>query len=471
MFSVKLKILLLTLLFAVNHPVSVYASEEQEQTKKRLRVEDPGISSATSSSPVNSDDEAAGKPSRKAPKLKEDETSSSVQPASGIIPAQLSIHSHLSTINPSQDASSSPGTTFSTPQPARKYASLPVAAPSAAPSTKPLEEEEEPAEAKKVFTESRIKTEKLAYFYKDQYFDFTDWETETAKILRKVTDAIHKNPILASINIALAQLSIIYEIDSKAHKFDFMLPYFFMSRFPKPDDKKLIDGTLLSIFSTEIKTLTPEEKEKYNHYTSFHVGNLEKIEERPYYPQFRQHLKDIFSLSKSSLKFTRRNELDLPNVPRDFTHFYFHSEQAILIYLMQKKDEYLSQISPQIAKGATITTFLLNIISSNDMCQRCGDTFFRAIEGKNVTNIWGSLIKKEIHTIPPEGLRFFVACVGLQAYPENGIILRDNEGQEICSISSVTRDGTEEVGIDLLSYQYPTVAQHYLSAPKKESKS
>lgn len=211
------------------------------------------------------------------------------------------------------------------------------------------------------------------------------------------------------------------------------------------------------------------EEEKYNCYASFHVGNLEKIEERPYYPQFRQHLKDIFSLSEaeSSLKLTRKNELDLPNVPRDFTHFYFHSEQAILIYLMQKKDEYLSKILSQIAKDATITSFLLNIISSNDMCKRCGDTFFRAIEGKSVTSIWEPVIKNEEYTIPPEGLRFFVACIGLQAYPESGIILRDNKDQEICSIGDVTK----EVGIDLLSYQYPRIAQHYLLAPKKESKS
>ncbi|MBN9413369.1 MAG: hypothetical protein J0H12_05555, partial [Candidatus Paracaedimonas acanthamoebae] len=249
MFSDKLKILLLALLFAVNRPVSIYASDQQpietpENTKKRPRPAGSEIndliltyaSSTLPSSQGSRDDEAAGKPASKVSKRDENAKSTGVASTS---PLQLAT-------TPSENASSSPGATFSAPQPRRNYASSLVAAPSAASSIKPPEEEEEAAEVKKVFTESRVKTNRLAYFYGDQYFDFTDWETKTAEILRKVTDAIHKNLILTSINIALAQLSIIYEIDSKAHKFDFMLPYFFMSRFPKPDDKKLIDGTLLS---------------------------------------------------------------------------------------------------------------------------------------------------------------------------------------------------------------------------------
>lgn len=104
------------------------------------------------------------------------------------------------------------------------------------------------------------------------------------------------------------------------------------------------------------------------------------------------------------------------------------------------------------------------------MCKRCGDTFFRAIEGKSITSIWEPVVKNEEYTIPPEGIRFFVACAGLHKYPDdNGIVLRDTKNPEICSISSATKDGKEQDGINLLSYQHPRIAQSYLQ--KKGSKS
>ncbi|AIL12684.1 hypothetical protein IM40_02745 [Candidatus Paracaedimonas acanthamoebae] len=244
-----------------------------------------------------------------------------------------------------------------------------------------------------------------------------------------------------------------------------------MSRFPSDFDKPVINEA--------VSAAKLEMPEPYKTYNAFHVGNGKDKEGKNYtwknqYSQFKEHLKNIISLPgniESSLIKTRIKKREQQiNDPsgESFSSNYSHSEQAILIYLMQKSDEYLSQFLPQITKGSTITTFLLNIISSRDMCEKCGDTLFRAIEGKNVTSIWESAIKKE-YTIPPQGIRFFVACVGLQAYPDNGIILRDNEDQKTSSISGIVKS-SEQNGIDLLNYKYPTVAQHYLSTPKKESK-
>lgn len=475
MFSDKLKILLLTLLFALNHPVSIYASDDEANetstnvSKKRPRAtapqNNPPLTDAlpvTSSFPKNSDEEAAGKPAPKASKRDENAKSTGVASTSGASSFQSSTSLLQLATAPSENASSSPDAPLSAPQPLRNYTSSPIAAPSAAPSIKPPAEEEEPEEAKKKFTESRVKTNRFAYFYGEQYFDFTEWETETAWILKRVTDKIHTT--IPTINVALAQLSLIYEIGPEIHKIDFMLPYFFMSRWPDDREKSIIEKA----FQTAKIGLTPQES-TYAAYKSFHVGNGEGFTWKGFFSEFKAHLRNIISLpedNKSSLiesRITTRNQqINQPN-GKDFSSDYSHSEQAILIYLLQKSDEYLSKILSQLSKQATITTFLLNISSFNDMCEKCGDTFFRATERKSITSIWEPLIKKEGYTISPEGIRFFVACAGLHKYPrlssdgKSLVALRDKQDQAICSVSLNGKDG-----IDLLNYQHPTVALHYL---------
>ncbi|AIL12685.1 hypothetical protein IM40_02750 [Candidatus Paracaedimonas acanthamoebae] len=236
------KIFLLILLFAVGNTFSIYASDDhtdntQNINKKRARSleseNDPlltGISLDTSSSPINNDGEALEEPPSKNRKLKEGETPSNAAITDGILSAQPSTPSPLLAIELSREASSSPGAILSAPQPQRSRVSSLVATPSSASSEKPPEEETEPEDAEQIFEESRVKTNTLAYFYKDEYFDFTDWEIEISTLSSKFLESLKakfKNHSLKTINVALAQLSLFYETDSKILKVDFMLPYFF----------------------------------------------------------------------------------------------------------------------------------------------------------------------------------------------------------------------------------------------------
>lgn len=214
MFSDTLKIILLTLLFAASSPFTLHASEEQTpeaQNKKRSRPQDTAISSAAPSALYNSHDDVLGESQAKYSKRQEDAKSSSAI--------------SLRTIDPSQESSVSPDVLLSDLQPEIGYVPSPVAALSAPSRVKPPEEE--PEEIKPTFEESRIKTNKLAYFYGDQYFDFTEWESETSVYIEKVRAEFRKIFRIRTMNIALAQLSLIYESDTKTHKIDFMLPYFF----------------------------------------------------------------------------------------------------------------------------------------------------------------------------------------------------------------------------------------------------
>lgn len=454
------KILLFILLVIVGNSFSIYASEDhtsdtQSTNKKRSRPQETEnefltteILPNTSSTPISKNDQSLEEPYSKTPKLAENKTPS-----------------YLSAIELSQETSSSPGTIPSAPQLQKNRVSSLVAAPSAASSIKPPEEEIEPEDAEKIFAESRVKTNKLAYFYKDEYFDFTEWETESSDLLQKVTSEIQKVSRLRTMNVALAQLSLIYDTGSTTHKIDFMLPYFFMSRWPDTREKPIIEKA----FQTAKTVLTPQES-TYAAYKSFHVGNGEGFKWLGFYPEFKEHLKNIFPKNrKSSLTperiAKREQQISEPEKnPTDFAYNYFHSEQAILIYLMHKKDEYLPQILHQIIKEATITTFLLNIVSSNDMCERCGDTFFRATERKSITNIWEPVLKEKEYAIPLEGIHFFIACAGLHKYSDDkGIALRDTNSPEICSVSRKANSNEELLeGIDLLTYKHPRIAQRYL---------
>lgn len=96
----------------------------------------------------------------------------------------------------------------------------------------------------------------------------------------------------------------------------------------------------------------------YNTYCSFHVGNGEGFEWKGYYPQFKSHLENIISLpenntsSLTSKRIAQREQhiSDHKNNPSNFAYNYTHSEQAILIYLMQKTQKYWPQFLPPIAE-------------------------------------------------------------------------------------------------------------------------
>lgn len=323
-----------------------------------------------------------------------------------------------------------------------------------------IEEITDEQQTEKFFKESRVRTSKLAYFYKDKYFDFTEWERQSAILLLNITNAIHKTPQLNTMNLALAQLSVICEENTEIYKVDYMLPYFFMSRWP--DQRE--EDAITQAFSAAKKEVIDEGTDAYN-YAPFHVGNGNEFTWKDFYPQFKQHLKNIFSISKdseSSLaleRITQREKQINTFQMKDFSRWYFHSEQAILIYLMHKIDEFFPIIFAKINKEATITTLLLNIVSFNDMCERCGDTFFRATERSSFVSIMKATLKENNYKIPLEEILFFVACSGLEKYPsDDHTILRDQHDHTLCSISHENKDG-----IDVFKYKYPTVAQHYLT--------
>jgi hypothetical protein len=455
------KILFLMLLIMISSSYNSYASDdtkEKEQTrndKKRQRPEDEVSAAETSlhstSAFISDNDKALEETPAKKPRLSFQPSPYLGGPEGDLSSQALLSFNHVATA-PSTSTGPSPGDQQDT-------RSLLPHVPSSS-SISNVEELFKGEQTEQPFKESRITTKKLAYFYKDKYFDFTVWEDQSAKLIRKITEEIHKTTSLKTINLALAQLSFIYEENAEIYKVDYILPYFFMSRWPDEREKTIIHNAFLT---AKREVMAPGQSEQsYNH---FHVGNGKEFRWQGFYPQFKQHLKSIICATEgdgSSLikeRITRREQqINIPTV-KDFSLWYFHSEQAIIIYLMHEADEYLPNILRQIRKEATVIDLLLNIVSYNDMCERCGDTFFRASEKNSFTSIMKAALEKEDYKVSPNGIRFFVACTGLEKYPsDDGTILRDQHDQAICSVSYADKDG-----IDLLNYKHPTVPQHYLT--------
>lgn len=304
--------------------------------------------------------------------------------------------------------------------------------------------------------ESRIATRNLAYIYKDAYFNFEEWEKETRNIIKNMVSSINKTPQLSSLNIALAQLSIIYEEGDKVEKIDFMLPHFFMSRWPDERER------------TKIEEVFFKAKQQYladSPYSHFHVGYGKNFSWRGYYPEFKNHLRSIIPLSleeKSRLiprRINQRIRQINNSTAKDFALYYFHSEQAVIIYLKDRINFYLPKILYNINKEAKISQVLLNMVSYYDMCERCGDTFFREYENRRgFMNAFNNALSSKGYTIPAQGINFFVACAGLEKYSsDDGTILRDSLEAPKCSIP---HEGKE--AINLLNTNL-AVAQHYIN--------
>jgi hypothetical protein len=308
--------------------------------------------------------------------------------------------------------------------------------------------------------ESRVETKSLMYLYKGQCFDFGQWEDHVKNLIKSMTSSINKIPQLKSLNIALAQLSIVYEEGpEKIEKVDFMLPHFFMSRWPDDREKTDIE---VAFSKAKQQYLVDNEHSMYGH---FHVGNGKNFSWKGYYPEFKKHLRNIIPLNteeKSRLIKRRINRRiqQINDTTRAFTLWYLHSEQAVLIYLKEQMSVYLPELLNKISKEETVISHvLLNMVSYNDMCERCGDTYFRECEnGKGFINTLNSVIVENGYKIPFRGINFFVACSGLEKYPsDDGTILRDSTEKIKCSIPH-----KDEEVINLLNYN-PAVAQHYIN--------
>jgi hypothetical protein len=304
--------------------------------------------------------------------------------------------------------------------------------------------------------ESRVATSNLAYLYKDNYFGFEEWEDTTKSIIRTMANSINKIPQFSSLNLVIAQLSIIYEDSENIKKRDFMLPHFFMSRWPDEREKDKLEETFFKAKQMHLADLK---------YSRFHVGNGKNFSWRGYYPQFKNHLRTIISVDageKSRLipkRINRRLKQINDSDARTFSLFYSHSEQAVLIYLKDQIDVYLPELLNEINKSARISHVLLNMVSYYDMCERCGDTFFREYEnGKGFTNLFNKALMSKGYVVPPYGIKFFVACAGLEKYPsDDGTVLRDSIEKRTCSISHNGKEAINLVNVNL------AVAQHYIN--------
>src|SRR5690606_26956242 len=122
-------------------------------------------------------------------------------------------------------------------------------------------------------------------------------------------------------------------------------------------------------------------------------------------------------------------------------------------------DVYLPELFNKINKSARISHVLLNMVSYYDMCERCGDTFFREYEnGKGFTNLFNRALISKGYAVPSYGIKFFVACAGLEKYPsDDGTILRDSIEKRTCSISHNDKEAINLLNVNL------AVAQHYIN--------
>lgn len=67
-------------------------------------------------------------------------------------------------------------------------------------------------------------------------------------------------------------------------------------------------------------------------------------------------------------------------VVQQISQFYFHSEQALGLYLRHYQHEYLPDILRTIPEEAFIHYIVINIASDREVCRRCAGTYFRMLE-------------------------------------------------------------------------------------------
>jgi hypothetical protein len=330
--------------------------------------------------------------------------------------------------------------------------------------------------------ESRLPTKSLIYAHGSTHFDHYTWSFNTLKVLKKFTKKLQEDSSLKTLNIVFARLNLIYEQNNEVtsapelKEASYMIPKFFMSRWPTSSDRDKIKKGLAAakhLYRENIRKAGEKDSQfpQVNDYNSYHIGTAVAMKRYPEYVTFRTHLEKVISLEKGKASQLDKNRLDKhlafitqtkEEKDRDegqFYHKFFHGEQGVILRLNEGMDLYLLSLLKEVKASSKIVSVILDLVSYWDMCERCGDTLFREIEEGKVffSKLIGKLTAKNFLI---DKIKLFISCASLEAYPDDdGSFLRDRKDLPIVSQHGnvINLEGSNQF-----------IAQYYQAANAKE---
>jgi hypothetical protein len=210
-----------------------------------------------------------------------------------------------------------------------------------------------------------------------------------------------------------------------------------------------------------------------------------KFKDDQHFPQFRDfkpyHLRDAPSLKSShelykkylkSILALQENEsshldekriedrLEIINSP-EFYLKYFHTEEVLMLYLQDMRDEYFPALTENIMKGSKILNVILDLAGYWDTCKQCGDVLLRESEHGRAFLIGLNAKLKESGYEVPEKAKIFMSSTGLYPVADKKAVALRKRKNEMQTVSN------QRGMIDLNDYNH-FVIQFYQDGNAKE---
>lgn len=246
-------------------------------------------------------------------------------------------------------------------------------------------------------TEPRIYKSSLEFEYKDFISEIIDkWHEAKQEELRHKLHLLTKKYL--NKNFALLGLAITYEHEGKIHitKIHDIENIFSSGTFLKDENILTVDK-FFKLTSEKENELQDELKQKIQDHLL------------PYFNHPSSHL-------ATKVQEKKTDTLSAPNKP-GFAQDFFHSEQAILLYLVKYKEEFIGKICSEIPAGSTIHILNVNIVSDRQMCRICGATCLMWAENpKEFERELITIFKEKGYIILINGIKLLVEVSGLRPF-------------------------------------------------------
>jgi hypothetical protein len=257
--------------------------------------------------------------------------------------------------------------------------------------------------------ESRVYKRSLNFTFKTEKSSaeqskVDSWHNDRIRNLSQIITVTGKK--LLNKNLALAGLSLAYEYNGEiqfTHIYD--IPIIFSSG--------------------EFAELDPVEEKPIKTVSSFfpHLPGPPALLRQQLEEQMHLYLEKFFKVTDEHPSRMLKNSLDSrakevnETTKPGFKSGYYHSEQALLLYLQLEMGKWLPDLLKGIPQGATIYLLNINIVSDRQMCFRCSSTFLRWAENVTEFNLeLGERIRDTHYEIPQEKIGVLVEVSGIKPF-------------------------------------------------------
>ena len=298
--------------------------------------------------------------------------------------------------------------------------------------------------------DARVKITALKYSYGSQDFDHTNWINGNSNAFLYVSEKLRLNKFWTKTNTAIARISLIYSDETKSLQEEhYTIPYMFMSKW-NPGNDEFVQANYNSKINEEIF----DDFKCYGLGHSFVDDNHKKfLQNEDYKLEITNLLTNNTILSRDKIDLHRRQVIS-----PQFNLFYLHSEQGLRYYLHYMTDVYIQEIVNRLQGKYKVHAVIHDIMSYNDMCSSCGDTYHVDFENDVLSNNLKEYFKSKSIDVD-SFFKVFMSVVGFYSYPEPGFKFYTRTRENI-SVSN------NHGCVDLLSYN-KFIGQLYLNGDEK----